>query len=272
MALKGTRIAFIGSGVMGRAIISGLLSKGLVEPELIIAADPDMAAMQTVQANNGIAVTRDNLEAVAGAQILVLCVKPQNMGMVLDGLRGHVAHVELAISIAAGVTLKTIEEGLALTHVVRAMPNTPGQIGEGVSVWTNTPEVTDEQKKQAQEILEAMGQAIHVHDEKYLDMATALTGSGPAYVFMFIEALIDAGVRMGFSRDIATTLAMQLVKGSTDFLAQSGAHPTVLRNQVTSPGGTTAAALYELDKGNFRTTISDAIWAAYQRSIELGKD
>ncbi|MAU09350.1 MAG: pyrroline-5-carboxylate reductase [Anaerolineaceae bacterium] len=272
MTFAGKKLAFIGSGVMGRAIIGGLLGKGLIAPNQIIASDPDMKAMETIQANNGINVTHDNLEAVKDANIMVLCVKPQIMPTVLDGLRGHVAHIELAISIAAGVTLKAVEEGLALMHVVRAMPNTPGQIGQGVSVWTCTPEVTGEQHEQAQQILESMGQAIYVHDEKYLDMATALTGSGPAYVFMFIEALIDAGVRMGFSRDVATVLAMQLVKGSTAFLEQSGIHPTVLRNQVTSPGGTTAAALYELEKGNFRTTISDAIWAAYQRSIELGED
>lgn len=272
MAFAGKKIAFIGAGVMGRAIIGGLLNKGLVTPDQIVAADPSENARQSLESDFGITTVADNLAALADAHIMVLCVKPQIMPTVLDGLRGHVAHIELAISIAAGVTLKAVEEGLALMHVARAMPNTPGQIGQGISVWTSTPEVTGEQHDQAQQILEAMGQAIYVHDEKYLDMATALTGSGPAYVFLFIEALIDAGVRMGFSRDVATTLAMQLVKGSAAYLAQSGAHPTVLRNQVTSPGGTTAAALYELEKGNFRTAISDAIWAAYQRSIELGED
>ncbi|QPC81475.1 pyrroline-5-carboxylate reductase [Phototrophicus methaneseepsis] len=271
MSFEGKTIAFIGAGVMGSAIIGGLLKKKLVVPEQIIASDPNEQARQAIASQYGIQVTDDNMEAAKQAQIMVLCVKPQFMGKVLPPFYGEVAHLEMVVSIAAGVTLKTIEEGLANMNVVRAMPNTPAQIGEGISVWTCAPEVGEDQRAQAQQILEAMGQAIYVDDEKYLDMATALSGSGPAYLFLFIEAWIDAGVKMGFSRAIAEALVKQTVSGSTAYLNHTGAHPTVLRNQVTSPGGTTAAGLYELERGGLRTAVADAVWAAYKRSQELGE-
>ena len=152
------------------------------------------------------------------------------------------------------------------------MPNTPGQIGEGITVWTSSKEVTEEQQEMARAILGALGEEVFVEDESYLDMATALSGSGPAYVFLFTEALIDAGVHMGFPRRIAEQLVLQTIKGSASFYEQAGRHPATLRNQVTSPGGTSAEALYYLEKAGFRTAISRAIWAAYQRSLELGKE
>jgi pyrroline-5-carboxylate reductase len=153
------------------------------------------------------------------------------------------------------------------------MPNTPAQIGQGISMWTCTEQATERQREQALTILQAMGEEIYVDptDEHYLDMTTALSGTGPAYVFMFMEALIDAGVHMGFSRQIAERLVMQTIKGSTEFAIASKLHPAQLRNQVTSPGGTTAAAMYQFEKGAFRTVVSKAVWAAYERSVELGK-
>jgi pyrroline-5-carboxylate reductase len=271
MSFEGKTIAFIGAGVMGNAILGGLLTKEVVAPDQIIAADPSEKARQEMVSRYGVRVTDDNLDAATQAQIMVLCVKPQIIDKVLPALYGRVSHLELVVSIAAGVTLKTIEEGLVHMNVVRAMPNTPGQIGEGISVWTSAPEVGPEQRDEAQQILEAMGQAIYVDDEKYIDMTTALSGSGPAYVFMFIEAMIDAGVKMGFSRSIAQALVMQTVSGSAAYLAHTGEHPTILRNQVTSPGGTTAAGLYELERGGLRTAVADAVQAAYERAQALGE-
>ena len=151
------------------------------------------------------------------------------------------------------------------------MPNTPAQIGQGISVWTATPEVSVMHKEQAKAILGSFGEEIFVDKEPYLDMATALSGSGPGYVFMMMEALIDAGVHLGFSRRIAEQLVFQTMRGSVEYAAQSSKHVAELRNQVTSPGGTTAAALYHMEKGGLRTVISRGIWAAYERSIELGK-
>jgi len=155
---------------------------------------------------------------------------------------------------------------------VRSMPNTPGQIGEGITVWTASHDTSEEQQQMARQILGALGDEVFVEDESYMDMATALSGTGPAYVFLFTEALIDAGVHMGFPRRIAEQLVLKTIRGSVDYYYYAERHPATLRNQVTSPGGTSAEALYYLEKAGFRTAISRAIWAAYQRSLELGKE
>jgi pyrroline-5-carboxylate reductase len=169
------------------------------------------------------------------------------------------------------VPIRKLADGLAHAAVVRAMPNTPAQIGQGITVWTATPEVSSLQKQQAQAILGSLGDEIFFGEEEYLDMATALSGTGPAYVFMFMEAMIDAGVHMGFSRRVATQLVFQTMRGSIEYAAYSGKHVAELRNQVTSPGGTTAEALYHMEKGGLRTVLSRGIFAAYQRSIALGR-
>jgi len=151
------------------------------------------------------------------------------------------------------------------------MPNTPGQIGQGVTVWTATHEVMEAQREQARLLLGALGEQVYTEDEKFLDMATAVGGSGPGYVFLIIEAMIDAGVHLGFSRADAEKIAVQTVKGSAEYMMESGQHPAILRNQVTSPGGTTAAGLAELERHGIRKAISEAIWASYHRSVELGE-
>jgi pyrroline-5-carboxylate reductase len=175
------------------------------------------------------------------------------------------------LSIVAGASLQSLCEGLNHPAVVRSMPNTPAQIGEGITVWTTSPAVSSQQAEIARQILCAMGQEIFVEEENYLDMATALSGSGPAYVFLFMEALIDAGVHMGFPRRTAEQLVTETILGSVSYYQKYGIHPAQLRNEVTSPGGTSAAALYYLEKAGFRTAISRAVWAAYERSQELGK-
>jgi len=175
------------------------------------------------------------------------------------------------LSIVAGARVKAISRGLGGHEaIVRAMPNTPAQIGQGMTVWIATPAVTPAQHASARAILGAMGEELWVDDEGYLDMATALSGTGPAYVFLFMEALIDAGVHMGFSRRVAQQLVLKTMEGSVAIAKQTGQHPAILRNAVTSPGGTSAEALYQLEKGALRTIVSKAIWAAYQKSKYLG--
>lgn len=264
-------IAFVGSGTMAEAMIRGLLTKKIMAPEKIVAAGPRPERGQHLQERHGIRVTVDNTVAVEKGQIVVLSVKPQVLAEVLPEIRGHLRRQDLVLTILAGTPIEKVANGLAHAAVARAMPNTPAQIGQGITVWTSTPEVTATQRQQAQAILASLGQEVYVDDEEYLDMATALSGTGPAYVFLLMEAMIDAGVHMGFSRRVATQLVFQTMRGSVEYAERSGRHVAELRNQVTSPGGTTAEALYHMEKGGLRTVISRGIWAAYQRSIALGK-
>jgi len=265
------KIAFIGPGVMAEAMIAGLLRKKLAKPENITASGPREERGAELQKKYKISSTTDNASAVSHADVVVLSVKPQRLSEVMKGLKG-IRSDALVLSIIAGANMKKIGTGLKHKAVVRSMPNTPGQIGEGITVWTCSKEVTEEQQDMARKLLGAMGEEVFVEDESYLDMATALSGSGPAYVFLFTEALIDAGVHMGFPRRIAEQLVLQTIKGSVAYYHHAERHPATLRNQVTSPGGTSAEALYYLDKAGFRTAISRAVWAAYQRSVELGKE
>lgn len=264
-------VAFIGGGSMAEAMIRGLLARKLVAPERIIASGPRPERGEQLHSQHGIRVTTDNTEAAEEGNLVVLAVKPQILPSVLPDIRGHLRRRDLVLSIIAGAPIEMIANGTAHASVVRAIPNTPAQIGMGITVWTATPEVAEGQRQQAQTILGSLGEEIFVEDEGYLDMATALSSSGPAYIFMMMEAMIDAGVHMGFSRRVATQLVFQTIRGSVEYAAQSGKHVAELRNQVTSPGGTSAEALYHLEKGGLRTVISRGIWAAYQRAIALGR-
>jgi pyrroline-5-carboxylate reductase len=266
-----TTISFIGSGTMAESMIRGLISQEIVVPEQIIAAGPRPGRGEKLQQKHGVRVTTENRIAAEDGHIVILSVKPQVLNDILPDIRGHLRPQDLVISILAGTPISQIAGGLDHAAVVRAMPNTPAQIGEGITVWTSTPEVGEKRNQQAQLILSSLGQEIYVDDEDYLDMATALSGTGPAYVFLLMDAMIDAGVHMGFSRRIATQLVFQTMRGSVDYAESSGKHVAELRNQVTSPGGTTAEALYHMEKGGLRTVISRGIWAAYQRSVALGR-
>ena len=266
------KIAIIGAGTMGEALIKGMLRESLVAPQDIVASDPWKERLDLLVATYGMGSADSNIEAVNGAEIVLLSVKPQVMNEILAELKGAISPAVLVFSIAAGVKVSTICKGLDVPGVVRAMPNTPAQIGQGITVWTATSNVSDQQRVYAQTILGALGQEVYVNDEHYLDMSTALSGTGPAYVYLFMEAMVDAGVHLGFSRHIAEQLVFQTVIGSANYARKSDLHLAALRNQVTSPGGTTAEALYHLDKGGFRTVLSRAIWAAYMRSSQFGGD
>ena len=266
------KIAFIGSGAMAEAMIGGLLRQNLAEAQDLFAADPHEKRLQELKERYGIQPFTENNQPASQADVVVLSVKPQRLSEVLDGLQGSIPSHALVLSIVAGAKMEKISKGLKHEAVVRSMPNTPAQISEGITVWMPSPAVNDEQKETAAKILGAFGDEVLVEDEGYLDMATALSGTGPAYVFMFMEALIDAGVHMGFPRHISEKLIFQTIRGSVDYYRHAQRHPATLRNQVTSPGGTSAEALYYLEKAGFRTAISRAVWAAYQRSLELGKE
>lgn len=256
---------------MAEAMIHGLLRQELIAPGAITASDPHEERGQELAARYGIGHTTDNAAAAREALIVVLSVKPQTLSQVLAGLRGQVRAEALVLSIVAGAHVETIARGLGgHRKIVRVMPNTPARVGEGISVWMSTPEVEPRQREQARAILSALGKELAVDNEDYLDMATALSGTGPAYVFLFMEALIDAGVHLGFSRRVAQQLVVQTLRGSVAFAEQSDMHPAELRNMVTSPGGTSAEALYQLEKGGLRTVLSRAVWAAYQKSRYLG--
>jgi pyrroline-5-carboxylate reductase len=264
-------ITFIGPGVMAEAMIAGLIRQKLASPGNLLASGPREERGLELQNKYGIRTTTDNAAAASDANVVVLSVKPQRLTSVMTGLR-KIREDALVLSIVAGASMQKISKTLKHEALVRSMPNTPGQIGEGITVWAASKGTSPEQREMARQILGALGEEVFVEDEGYLDMATALSGTGPAYVFLFTEALIDAGVHMGFPRRIAEQLVLKTISGSVDYYYHAERHPATLRNQVTSPGGTSAEALYYLEKAGFRTAISRAVWAAYQRSLELGKE
>lgn len=268
------KIVFIGPGVMAEAMISGLIRQEVAKPGMLLASGPGTERTQELESRYGITATTDNVSAAKQGDVVVLSVKPQRLDTVLEGLRGAIKPEALILSIVAGAPIRKISAILEHEAVIRAMPNTPAQIGEGITVWTASPAVSELQREMGQQILAALGQEIFMEEETYLNMATALSGTGPAYVFLFMEAMVDAGVHLGFPRRVAEQLVAQTVRGSVDYYTRDTdpMHLARLRNQVTSPGGTSAAALYYLEKAGFRTAISRAVWAAYERSRELGKD
>jgi pyrroline-5-carboxylate reductase len=268
-SLHGSRIAIVGSGVMAEAMLSGLLSRGLVEAGAVTCSDPREARRRELQERHGVSAVAGNAEAAAQGDILLLCVKPQVLGSVMPELKPVMRPGQLVLSIVAGAGSHALAEGLGHPAVVRCMPNTPAQIGQGVTVWFATPAVDATGRAQARTLLSALGNELEVDDERQVAMATAVSGSGPTYVFLFIEALVDAAVHLGFARHVARELVLETVQGSAAFAVASGKHVAELRDMVTSPGGTSAAAMYELEKGRLRTVVSDAVWAAFERTLSI---
>ncbi|MCU0479547.1 MAG: pyrroline-5-carboxylate reductase [Chloroflexi bacterium] len=268
--LAGRTLATVGTGVMAESIIAGLIRGRLVEPGQVVASHPRAERREDLAVEHGIRVTASNVEAVQGADIVLLAVKPQMLARVGREIGPHLAPGQLVLSVVAGATTAALEAFLGHRELVRSMPNTPAQIGRGMTVWYATPETTPDQRAQAKALLSSLGAEIEVDDEKLVAMATAVSGTGPTYVFLFMEALIDAAVHLGFPRHVAHDLVVETLEGSTLFAKQSGDHPAVLRNMVTSPGGTSASALHELESGRLRTVLSEAVWAAYRRTVELG--
>ncbi|MEN8173039.1 MAG: pyrroline-5-carboxylate reductase [Chloroflexota bacterium] len=270
-SIQGLKFAFIGGGTMARAIIHALVVTGKLAPDQITACDPLASQRDKLVERYGILVNDNNKSAVRDVDIVVLSVKPQVLPIVLKEMHGLISSDTLVFSVVAGMPIATISSGLSHSAVVRTMPNTPAQIGEGMTVWTAAPAVTEEQRQQASTILQLMGKELYVQHENALDMATAVSGTGPTYVFLMMEALIDAAVHLGFSREQGRLLVEQTVLGSVLYAQQSNRHMAELRNMVTSPGGTSAEAVYQMEKGSLRTVFSKAVWAAYQKSRLLGE-
>ena len=272
MPLQAKRLAFIGGGTMAEAMIRGVLDKHLVPPSHIFVTGPRRERRAELTKRFGVKALASNVEAAQGAHIVVLSVKPQILPTVLRELRGKLRADQLVVSIIAGAPLAVLRDGLDHATIVRAMPNTPAQIGMGITAWCATANVERDQRDRAKAILGALGEEIEVEEEGMVDMATALSGTGPTYVFLLMEALVDAGVHLGFSRRVAEELVLRTVEGSAAFARRSGRHLAELRNMVPSPGGTSAAAIYELEKGTMRTVLSRAVYAAFVRTRELGAE
>ena len=265
------RVAIVGAGVMAEAMIAGLLADGAVAPDRLVASHPRRDRRELLSERHAISMVAKNAEAVRGADIVVLAVKPQMLARVMRDVGPALSDGQVVLSIVAGATLRTLTLGLDHPAVVRAMPNTPSQIRRGIAVWAASSACTSAQRELARRVLRAIGHEKEVAEEQFVAMATALSGTGPTYLFAVMEALVDAGVHMGFPRELAHDLVVETLIGSAEYAAASDLHPAQLRNLVTSPGGTSAAAIYELEKGRIRTVFSDAVWAAYRRTLELGE-
>jgi len=273
--LENLHLAFIGCGVMGESMAAGLLRKELVDPKNVVASHPRELRRNDLADKYGIKTFEHNADAakaITGNEnsATVLCVKPQRLGRVLADLNGVLKVDQLVVSIIAGATIEHLADELGTAKIVRAMPNTPSQIGAGITAWTCTDAVAERERGHVREILAALGKELFVETENMIDMATSLSATGPTYIFMVMEALTDAGVHLGFSRDMAKELVQETMLGSVKFAMESHKHPAELRNMVTSPGGTSAEAIYQMEKGSLRTVLSKAVYAAYKRAVELG--
>lgn len=264
------KIKLIGCGTMGEAILKSLLRKKLADKNEITVSDVAVERRELLKKKYGVNVTENNVAAVKDAEVIILAIKPQDIGYVLGQLAGQLKS-QLVISIAAGITLELLITKLNYMQVVRAMPNTPAQVGKGMTAWTGSRDLTGANRIKARTVLASLGEEQYFTDEKYLDMATAISGSGPAYVFLFIEALIDAGVHIGLPRAAAQKLVIETISGSAELIKKLDKHPAELRNMVTSPGGTTAEALYRLEMGGLRSLMISAVEAAYNKARGLGK-
>ncbi|NMY75000.1 pyrroline-5-carboxylate reductase [Pseudomonas sp. WS 5071] len=265
-----TRIAFIGAGNMASSLIGGLLAKGL-DAAQIRASDPGAETRANVAAEHGIELFADNAQAVQDADVIVIAVKPQAMKAVCQDLQPHLKPKQLLVSIAAGITSSSLLQWLGTQPLVRCMPNTPALLGKGVSGLYATDDVTQEQRAMADELLSAVGVVVWVEKEALIDAVTAVSGSGPAYFFLLIEAMTNAGVKLGLSHDVAEKLAEQTALGAACMAVDSDADAAELRRRVTSPAGTTEAAIKSFQASGFEATVEKALSAAAHRSAEMAE-
>lgn len=263
-------VGFVGSGQMARAIARGLVDAGMVKPEQIHAADPSPDATSGfLSVVPGARIAASNLQLVRDSRVVILAIKPQMMPTALREIQPAITAHHLVVSVAAGVSLSQIAEGIGSRRVIRVMPNTPCLVGEGASAYSLGPEATADDERWVAAMLDALGRSFRL-DESLLDAVTGLSGSGPAYAFVMIEALSDGGVRMGLPRNVATILAAQTLAGAAAMVLDSGEHPASLKDKVASPGGTTIAGLQALEDRGVRAGLIAAVEAATRRSRELG--
>ncbi|MFN0095246.1 MAG: pyrroline-5-carboxylate reductase [Dehalococcoidia bacterium] len=261
------RLTIIGGGVMGEAILSAALARGVYGPSDVTVCELVETRRNALHARYGVHTTPESGDAMRSADVVILSVKPQEVGSVQGRLRPDA----LLVSIMAGVGLAQLRAEFEHTRIVRVMPNTPAAVNAGMSAWTATPEVDDQQRELTRGLLAAIGREAYVDSEKKVDMATAVSGSGPAYVFLVMEALIEGAVSVGLPRAQAEELVLQTVLGAAQYAQETGMKPAELRAMVTSPAGTTAAGLLELEKGAVRASFIECVRAAYKRAVELGQ-
>lgn len=266
-----TKLAAIGAGMMGGAVIKGIIEKKVLDPASVVISDPDQAKVKALCEKLGAKAAASNTEAVKDADIILLAVKPQFLDGVLAELKGKIRKDTLVMTVVVSISTAVYAEKLGAERVIRIMPNTPAQVGEGVLAWVATEAVSAEQKAMGEKILSALGMQFEVKKESDLDLITTISGSGPAYVYLFIEAMTDTAVQIGLPRPLAEKIVLQTVIGSSLYMKQTGKHPVILKNEVTSPGGTTAAALAAMEKEGMRTAITEGILANLEKTRELGK-
>ena len=266
------KLAFIGGGTMAEAILRGVLDAQVAAPTDVAIGEPRPERRQLLSSKFVVQANQGNLDAAKEDDLLMLAIKPQDVPVIFQELGERLRPEQAVLSIIAGAKMSTLSKGFSHESIIRVMPNTPAQIGQGMSMWTCSRQVSEQQRDFTRSIVSTVGKEIYVDDEKYMDMATALSASGPAYVFMIIEALIDAGVYVGLPRDMARTMALQTVYGSTQLVMDTGRHPADLKDMVVSPGGTTAEGLQVLERAGVPAAIVDAVNAAFQKSIKLGQE
>ena len=264
---KNLKFSFIGGGKMSQAFVGGLINSNRIKPRQIIVSDPNKRQHSFFR-DLGVPTTCCNQIATTNQDVVVFATKPQVLDKVFFELQNQTFDKSLVLSVIAGIKSDIFTSTLNLDKIVRVMPNTPALIGEGMSVWYSH-NCQKKDKILTKKILRSLGKEIKVEKESYIDMATALSGTGPAYIYLLTETMIDAGVHIGLSRDNSRIMVEQTVKGSIEYLIKSNKHPAILRNEITSPGGTSASALYSLENDRFRASVSKAIWAAYQRAKEI---
>ena len=274
--LTNKKLGFIGGGNMTEALVRGLITSSFIEAKSVFVSDPIQERLDFLHKEYKVKTTTDNREVVQKCDILILAIKPQVVGKALESFKDLADSSKLVISVAAGVSINIIEDildadGKKKVSVVRAMPNTPSLVQEGVTAICSSDHATKTDVKIAHRVFEAVGQTVDV-EEVHIDAVTGLSGSGPAYIFMIIEALSDAGVKVGLSREVSNALTIQTVLGSAKLARESGKHPGELKDMVTSPGGTTISGLHTLEEGGLRTTLMNAVEIATQRSVALGKN
>ena len=264
-------IGFIGGGTMAEAILGGMLDGGVAQAGDVMIGEPMPGRRDYLAERYGVGVSQQNAPVVDASDLVVLAVKPQDLYKVYDDIGGRFTDEKSLLSIVAGTPMKSLSDGFKHSGIIRVMPNTPAQIGAGMTMWTCASSVSQAHRDTTAAMLSTIGDEIYVDDEKYMDMATALSASGPAYVFLIVEALIDAGVYVGLPRDVARRMALQTLKGSVQLVAETGRHPGELKDMVTSPGGTTAEGLQALERAGVPAALVDAVNAAYLKSIRLGQ-
>ncbi len=257
---------------MAEALVGGIVDAHIASPKDVRIGEPVAERRAVLSERYGVVAQAGNADVLDGADVVVLAVKPQNLDAAMADIGPRLDSQQAVLSIVAGARMETLVKGLGHSAVVRVMPNTPTQIRAGMTVWTASDDVPEDKIEASRQILGTLGEELYVPDEKLIDMATALSASGPAYVFLFIEAMIDAGVYLGMQRDMARKLVLQTVLGSTRLVLESGRHPADLKDMVSSPGGGTVEALMAFEDGGFRATILEAVSAAYEKYQALGRE